>query len=269
MEPIESAARVALRKVSQVYADARKGRRTVVLDEVSLEIGAEETVALLGPSGCGKSTILNIIAGFVQPTAGRAEIDGHAITAPGPDRGVVFQEHFLFHWLTVEDNVAFALRLRGIDRREYMPKAHEFIRKVGLQGFERHYPDELSGGMRQRVSIARVLINNPEILLMDEPFASLDAQTRLVMQEWLLRLWEDQRMSMLFITHDVDEAILLADRIMVMGVHPGRIVETIAVPLRRPRSRAVLTTPEFMTIKARCLDLIAMQTTKGFEHEAH
>jgi ABC-type nitrate/sulfonate/bicarbonate transport system ATPase subunit len=257
--------RVELHSVSQVFVDSRKGRNTVALEDVSFVIDAEETVALLGPSGCGKTTILNIIAGFLKPSGGEVKIDGRAITKPGPDRGVVFQEHFLFHWLTVEANVAFALKLRGEQRNSYLQQANEFIRRVGLQGFEHHYPDELSGGMRQRVSIARVLINNPAILLMDEPFAALDAQTRLMMQEWLLRLWEEQRMSMLFITHDIDEAILLADRIFVMGVRPGRIICEIKVPLRRPRGRGVLTTPEFMSTKARCLDMIAEQSAKVFE----
>lgn len=258
-------ARVELRNVCQVFADARKGHKTIALDNVSFSIGEQETVALLGPSGCGKSTVLNIIAGFFQPSSGSAQMDGRPITAPGPDRGVVFQEHFLFHWLTVENNVAFALTLRGVSRKEYGQRAREFIRRVGLDGFGHYYPDELSGGMRQRVSIARVLINNPEILLMDEPFAALDAQTRLMMQEWLLKLWELHRMSMLFITHDIDEAILLADRIFVMGVRPGRIIDEIPVPLARPRGRAVLTSPTFMSLKVRCLDLIAEQSAKAFE----
>ncbi len=258
-------ARVELHNVSQVFVDPRTGRNTVALENVSFVINAEETVALLGPSGCGKSTILNIIAGFLQPTNGEAKIDGQKITKPGPDRGVVFQEHFLFHWLTVEANVAFALKLRGEQRAAYLAQAHDFIRRVGLKGFEHHYPDELSGGMRQRVSIARVLINNPTILLMDEPFAALDAQTRLLLQEWLLRLWEEQRMSMLFITHDIDEAILLADRIFVMGVRPGRIISEIKVELDRPRGRHVLTSAEFMATKAKCLDLIVEQSSKVFE----
>jgi sulfonate transport system ATP-binding protein len=258
-------AKVELHDVSQVFVDPRSGRNTTALQNISFDIDSEETVALLGPSGCGKSTILNIIAGFLRPTGGQVKIEGRAITKPGPDRGVVFQEHFLFHWLTVEANVAFALKLRGDRRSSYLPQAHEFIQRVGLKGFEHHYPDELSGGMRQRVSIARVLINNPAILLMDEPFAALDAQTRLMMQEWLLRLWDEQRMSMLFITHDIDEAILLADRIFVMGVRPGRIICEIKVPLERPRERHVLTSSEFMATKARCLDLIIEQSSKAFE----
>jgi NitT/TauT family transport system ATP-binding protein len=258
-------ARVELNNISQVFVDPRTGRDTVALENVAFAINPEETVALLGPSGCGKSTILNIIAGFLSPTTGDVKIDGQTISKPGPDRGVVFQEHFLFHWLTVEDNVAFALKLRGDPRASYLPQTHDFIRRVGLKGFEHHYPDQLSGGMRQRVSIARVLINNPAILLMDEPFAALDAQTRLMLQEWLLRLWDEQRMSMLFITHDIDEAILLADRILVMGVRPGRIISEIKVTITRPRGRHALTSAEFMATKAKCLDLIAEQSSKVFE----
>jgi NitT/TauT family transport system ATP-binding protein len=259
-------ARVELQDVSQTFIDPRTRRNTSALENISFAINPEETVALLGPSGCGKTTILNIIAGFLRPSAGKVEIDGKSIVKPGPDRGVVFQEHFLFHWLTVEANVAFAPKLRGERRSAYLQQVHEFIRRVGLTGFEHHYPDQLSGGMRQRVSIARVLINNPAILLMDEPFAALDAQTRLMMQEWLLGLWEEQRMSMLFITHDIDEAILLADRVLIMGVRPGRIISEIKVQLERPRARTVLTSNQFTTTKAKCLDLIAEQSSKVFEH---
>ncbi|MCY3824708.1 MAG: ABC transporter ATP-binding protein [Nitrospinae bacterium] len=257
--------KVRLERVTKIFEDARQARETVALKDVSFGIEDRETVALLGPSGCGKTTILNIIAGFILPTEGEALIEGRPITKPGPERGVVFQEHFLFHWLTVEDNIAFALKVRGVSRREFLPRAHEFVKRVGLTGFERHYPDELSGGMRQRVSIARVLINNPEILLMDEPFAALDAQTRLLMQEWLLKLWEEHQMSMLFITHDVDEAILMADRIFIMGVQPGRIIQELKVPLPRPRARTMLTSPAFMETKAGCLDLIAKESAKIFE----
>lgn len=257
--------KVRLERVTKIFEDSRQGRETVALKDVSFGIEDRETVALLGPSGCGKTTILNIIAGFILPTEGEALIEGRPITKPGPERGVVFQEHFLFHWLTVEDNIAFALKVRGVPRKEFLPRAHEFVKRVGLTGFERHYPDELSGGMRQRVSIARVLINNPEILLMDEPFAALDAQTRLLMQEWLLKLWEEHQMSMLFITHDVDEAILMADRIFIMGVQPGRIIQELKVPLPRPRARTMLTSKAFMETKAGCLDLIAKESAKIFE----
>lgn len=257
-------AKVLLEGVSHVFSDAGSGHETAVLRDVTLQIEAREIVALLGPSGCGKTTILNIIAGFIRPTEGKVLIGGRPITRPGPDRGVVFQEPNLFHWLTVEANIAFALRLRGQGRQNYLPRVQEYIRRIGLSGSERHYPDQLSGGMCQRVSIARVLINEPEILLMDEPFAALDAQTRLMMQEWMLKLWEQQQLSMLFITHDVDEAILMADRIYIMGVKPGRIIQELKVPLVRPRTRASLTAEAFVETKRRCLDLIAQESLKAF-----
>jgi NitT/TauT family transport system ATP-binding protein len=256
--------KVLLEGVSHVFADEVSGRQTEALRGVNLHIEARETVALLGPSGCGKTTILNIIAGFVRPTTGTVRIDGRPITRAGPDRGVVFQEPYLFHWLSVEANIGFALSIRGQRRSEYLPRVHEHIRRIGLSGFERHYPDQLSGGMRQRVSIARALINEPAILLMDEPFAALDAQTRLLMQEWMLKLWEQHQMSMLFITHDVDEAILMADRICLMGVKPGRIIQELKVPLARPRTRMALTVEAFVQIKRQCLELIAQESLRTF-----
>lgn len=256
-------AEVKLEHVSQVFRDPH-GRQTEALSSVSFTIAPHQTVALLGPSGCGKSTILNVIAGFLKPSSGRALLDGREITAPGPDRGVVFQEHFLFHWLTVQDNVAFGLKMAGVDATTRRRKAGDYIKQVGLDGFEFHHPDELSGGMKQRVSIARVLINNPSVLLMDEPFAALDAQTRLVMQEWLLDMWEKQNMSMLFITHDIDEAILLADRVIIMGVRPGRIIDEIPITLERARNREVLTSFAFIEAKRHCMALIAEQSAKAF-----
>ena len=257
-------AEVRLEHVSQVFRDPRIGRQTEALSSISFTIAPHQTVALLGPSGCGKSTILNIIAGFLKPSSGKAFLDGTEITTPGPDRGVVFQEHFLFHWLTVQDNVAFGLKMAGVDSTTRRRKALEYIKQVGLDGFELHHPDELSGGMKQRVSIARVLINNPSVLLMDEPFAALDAQTRLIMQEWLLAVWEKQSMSMLFITHDIDEAILLADRVLIMGVRPGRIIDEIFINLQRPRDREVLTSAAFIEAKKHCMKIIAEQSAKAF-----
>jgi NitT/TauT family transport system ATP-binding protein len=257
--------KVALSQVSKTFRDAKSGRETIALVDISFTIGREEIVALLGPSGCGKSTVLNIIAGFLRPTSGSALVEDRPIVKPGPDRGVVFQEHLLFHWLTVEENVGFSLKMNRSPRQEYLPRVHDYIRRVGLVGFEHYHPDELSGGMRQRVSIARILINEPSILLMDEPFAALDAQTRLLMQEWLASLWQSQRMSMLFITHDIDEAIMLADRVLLMGVQPSRIIEEIVVPLSQPRSRAVLTDKSFIEIKRVCIETIAQQSARAFE----
>ena len=263
-EQTPASAKVELSRVSKTFVDARGGRETVAIADISFTIAKEEIVALLGPSGCGKSTVLNIIAGFISPTSGTALVEGQPVVKPGPDRGVVFQEHHLFHWLTVEENVAFSLRMTGMRRDQYLPRAQDCIRRVGLAGFERHHPDELSGGMRQRVSIARILINEPAILLMDEPFAALDAQTRLVMQEWLAALWQSLRMSVLFITHDVDEAIMLADRILIMGVQPGRIIQEIVVPLTQPRSRSALTSKGFIDTKKSCIDAIAEQSSRAF-----
>jgi ABC-type nitrate/sulfonate/bicarbonate transport system ATPase subunit len=180
----------------------------------------------------------------------------------------VFQEHHLFNWLTVEENIGFGPKLKGKPAEHYAPSVRKYIDLVGLRGYEKHFPHELSGGMKQRVSIARTLINEPEILLMDEPFASLDAQTRLIMQEWLLKIWEEHKMTMLFITHDIDEAILIADRLYIMGVQPGRIIEEMTVPLPRPRAREFLTDSVFSGIKRRVIELITAESRKAFELNA-
>ena len=193
------------------------------LDCVDLEIAEGEFVALLGPSGCGKSTLLNILAGFEDNSEGTALIDGSSIGRPGPDRGVVFQEAALFPWLTVWENVVFGPKMQGVARAEYEERARELLEIVGLQDFAKAYPSQLSGGMRQRVGIARVLVMRPRALLMDEPFGALDAQTRLAMQELLLRVWEKLNTTVVFVTHDIDEAILLADRVCVMTARPARI----------------------------------------------
>ena len=200
-----------------------------------LEIGDDEFLTILGPSGCGKTTLLNIIAGFDRATSGDVRLDGEAILKPGPDRGVVFQEYALFPWLTVEQNIEFGLRERRIAKAQRRARVRDQIASVGLSGFERRYPQELSGGMRQRVAIARALVNDPKILLLDEPFAALDAQTRTLMQQELLRVWSAARRTAIFITHNIEEAILLGDRVVVMTARPGRIKEIVAVDLRRPR----------------------------------
>ncbi len=256
---------VQLIDVCKTFQEPSKGTRTTALSDVSIYLAKQEALCLLGPSGCGKSTILNIIAGFIQPDGGIAQVNGAPITKPGSDRGVVFQEHHLFGWLTVEENIAFALTLRKEKPESYAPRVREYIQLIGLVGYEKYFPHELSGGMKQRVSIARTLINGPEILLLDEPFASLDAQTRLIMQEWLIELWEEHKMTMLFITHDIDEAILLADRLYVMGVKPGRIIDEFKVALPRPRSRDLLTHALFSDIKRRVMGLIAGESRKAFE----
>jgi NitT/TauT family transport system ATP-binding protein len=220
------------------------------LADVDLTIGEGEFVALLGPSGCGKSTLLNLIAGFETASGGAVLFDGTHVTRPGPDRGVVFQEASLLPWLSVWENVVFGPKVQKQSRADYEARAKEIIRLVGLEKFHDALPVQLSGGMRQRVGIARVLVMNPKALLMDEPFGALDAQTRLSMQQLLLDVWQKVGTTVLFVTHDIDEAILLADRVCVMSARPGRITRDIPIELRRPRSIDDLTTPDFVRYKA-------------------
>ncbi len=226
--------------------------KTVVhaLADVDLRVAEGEFVALLGPSGCGKSTLLNILAGFERLTTGTVRFDGRTISKPGPDRGVVFQEASLLPWLNVWDNVVFGPKVQGVARAIYEPKAEAILKIVGLEGFKQALPVQLSGGMRQRVGIARVLVMEPRALLMDEPFGALDAQTRLSMQQLLLDVWQKLKTTVLFVTHDIDEAILLADRVCVMSARPGRISREIPITLPRPRSIDDLTNPAFIQFKA-------------------
>ena len=228
---------------------------TEVLREINFEIREGEIVCLLGPSGCGKTTVLNIIAGFQKPTQGEVLVNGKVVDKPGPDRGVIFQEHGLFPWRTALQNILFGPEMMGKKGRETLGLADQYIDLIGLRGFQNHYPHELSGGMQQRVSIARVLVNRPDILLMDEPFGKLDAQTRGTMQVLLLDVWEKVRPTILFITHDIDEAIFLGDRILVMSCRPGRVVKEIGVRLDRPRDYDVITAPEYLEIKRTILNL--------------
>jgi NitT/TauT family transport system ATP-binding protein len=220
------------------------------LDDITLEIGDGEFVALLGPSGCGKSTLLNLLAGFETRSGGDLLFDGAPVEKPGPDRGVVFQEASLFPWLNVWDNITFGPRVQGLRRDDYEAKARDMLKLVGLDAFAQALPAQLSGGMRQRVGIARVLVMNPRALLMDEPFGALDAQTRLAMQQLLLDVWQTLGTTVLFVTHDIDEAVLLADRICIMSARPGKITREIAVKLPRPRSIESLTTSAFAAYKA-------------------
>ena len=220
------------------------------LADVDLAIGEGEFVALLGPSGCGKSTLLNLLAGFEAPTAGSLRFDGVGVARPGPDRAVVFQEASLLPWLNVWQNVVFGPQVQGLPRADYEPRAAEMLRLVGLENFRDALPSQLSGGMRQRVGIARALVMNPRALLMDEPFGALDAQTRLTMQQLLLDVWQRLKTTVLFVTHDIDEAILLADRVCVMSARPGRITRDIPITLRRPRRVEDVTSPDFISFKA-------------------
>ena len=234
------------------------GRTSTVqaLAAIDFSIADREFAVLLGPSGCGKSTLLNLLAGFEAATAGHLRVFGAEVVHPGPDRAVVFQEAALFPWLSVRDNVAFALRLKGMPRREMDAQVGRTLAQVGLAQFADALPDQLSGGMKQRVGIARALVMEPRVLLMDEPFGALDAQTRLSMQELLLGVWEKQRKTVLFITHDIDEAILLADTLYVMSARPGRIKARIPVELPRPRTLDMLASAEFNPLRRQIMHLI-------------
>ena len=247
--------KISIDYVSKTYID-RRGDPVRALEEVSLSIAETEIVCIVGPSGCGKSTLLNLIAGFDKPSTGRILLDGVPLAGAGPDRSVVFQSPSLFPWMTVQENVTFGPRKRGVPRSVYEAEAHNLIDAVGLGRFAGRYPYELSGGMRQRAQIARALVNHPKVLLMDEPFASLDFQNRLAMQELLLQLWGRNHATIFFITHDVEEAIFLGDRVHVMTASPGRIKATIDVPFAKPRTIEVVTSPDFVEIKEQVLRLI-------------
>jgi ABC-type nitrate/sulfonate/bicarbonate transport system ATPase subunit len=252
---------IEIRAVQKEFAKGE--RRVVALEDIDLTVAEHEFVAILGPSGCGKSTLLNMVAGFDLPTRGAVKVAGEPIVAPAPTRGVVFQEPALFPWLTVMGNVVFGPKTLGQSAADYRARAAQIIEQVGLSGFEASYPAELSGGMRQRVGIARVLIMEPKVLLMDEPFGSLDAQTRTLMQELLLALWERHHQTVLFITHDIEEAVLLADRVCVMTARPGRIKKSIEVRMPRPRSIELTTSPEFNALRRQVLDLIREESLRA------
>jgi NitT/TauT family transport system ATP-binding protein len=220
------------------------------------QIEPGEFVCILGPSGCGKSTLLGALAGHLQPRTGTLQVDGLPVQGPSPQRGMVFQQHTLFPWRRVRDNIAFGLKMSGVGKAERHAAADEMLSLVGLDGFAERWPDQLSGGMQQRVEIARVLINRPRLLLMDEPFGALDALTRLKMQELLLDIWTRIRTTVVFVTHDIDEALFLADRILVMSTRPGRIIEDLRLDFPRPRTTELVTSPEFSRLKRHCLELL-------------
>ena len=248
---------------------AREGAVTTALEVVSLSIDPGEFVCIVGPSGCGKSTILNLLAGLELPSTGLVLLDGVPIRRPGPDRGMVFQEPLLYPWLNVMDNITFGPSIAGRHPDDYEPAARRLLETIGLTGFERHKPYELSGGMKQRVALARAWIGNPKVLLMDEPFAALDAQTRLLMQEQLVTLWESNQHTVVFVTHDVDEALLLADRIVVMTARPGRIREDLSVDLPRPRSyEALIADPHWSELKSEVFRLVREETMKSMQHRS-
>ena len=257
---------VDIKGVSRSFAGRNGGAPVKALEPINLAVERNDFITILGPSGCGKSTLLRIVAGLDRPTGGRVTLDGREVTGPGADRGMVFQSYTLFPWLTVRENIAFGLRERGVSQDERNKVADAFIRQVGLSGFENHWPKQLSGGMQQRTAIARALANDPKILLLDEPFGALDNQTRALMQEMLLDIWERDQKTVLFVTHDIEEAIFLGSRVVVMSARPGRIKAEIAIDLPHPRSYKIKTTPEFVQLKERLVEEIRTEALKVAEH---
>lgn len=233
------------------------------LQEINLTVKHHEFVSILGTSGCGKSTLLRIIGGLEKPTTGKVLMEGREMKGPGADRGMVFQAYTLFPWLTVSQNIEFGLKERGVAAAERQRITQKYIEVVGLKKFENAYPKALSGGMKQRVAIARALANDPEVLLLDEPFGALDMQTRGVMQELLLNVWQQSPKTIIMVTHDIDEAIFLADRVIVMTAHPGSVKEIINVDLPRPRDYMIRTSPEFMAYKKQAMQLIHDESIKA------
>jgi NitT/TauT family transport system ATP-binding protein len=253
---------VEINRVSIVFGKGPGAHKAV--EETSIRVEPGEFVCILGPSGCGKSTLLNTVAGYVKPDRGEVRVDGELVRKPGPDRGMVFQQYSLFPWKTVKENVAFGPKIAGKDAE---PIANTFLDMVGLLRFANRYPAELSGGMQQRVGIARALANYPRVLLMDEPFGALDAQTRVMMQENLLKIWNDFATTVLFVTHDIDEAIFLADRVLIMSASPGRIIADLTVELPRPRLPEVTAEPAFAELKRQCIARIRSESVKAFEQQ--
>ena len=244
------------------YYQPRTGGRLLALDNINLKVEDGEFVSIVGPSGCGKTTFINLCDGLLTPTAGRITIDGQTVTGPGTDRGMVFQDSCLMPWRTVLKNVIFGLECQGLDNGEGQARARQFIKLVGLEGFEDHYPHELSGGMQQRCNLARALTVDPKILIMDEPFAALDAQTREIMQLELLRIWNEAKKTILFITHQINEAIYLADRVIVFGARPGKVKQTIKIDIPRPRKLSVKRDRKFLEYEDYLWNLIEEEVKK-------
>ena len=238
-------------KIDNVYKEYQgRNGKTIALNGVSLDIKENEFICVVGPSGCGKSTLLNIIAGLLEPTSGTVSLDGKVIEGTGVERGVVFQQYALFPWRTVLKNVMFPLEMKNVPKAEAEAIARKYIKSVGLEGFEKSFPKELSGGMKQRVAIARAYAANPEVLLLDEPFGALDAQTRVQLQSELLETWEKEKKTCFFITHDVDEAVILAQRGIIMSARPGRIKKIVDIDIPYPRTQATKTDPRFLELKS-------------------
>jgi NitT/TauT family transport system ATP-binding protein len=265
---------VELKGVGKIYVSARDGARIEALAGIDFSIRRGEFLTIVGPSGCGKSTLLSLIAGFSVPTSGEVMFEGRTVKGPGPERGVMFQDYALFPWRTVTGNVEFGPFARGVDAASARERARTLIDMVGLGGFEHRYPHELSGGMRQRCALARMLANDPTMWLMDEPLAAVDLQTRIILQDELLRLWGDGGATevppptVVFVTHGIDEAVLLADRVLVLGRRPGRIKEVVDIDLPRPRA-ALRNSPEIARLTAQVWELIHDEAAQAITEESH
>jgi NitT/TauT family transport system ATP-binding protein len=257
--------RLECRNIIKIFGEG--SRATRALEDISFETQEGEFLCILGPSGCGKSTLLRIIAGLLEPTGGEVIYSGH--NTAGPLNSMVFQEHGVFPWMNVIDNVAFGLEMRGVPRKERYERSLDFLKRVGLAQYAMRNPHELSVGMRQRIAIARAFVNNPEILLMDEPFGSLDAQTRLILQDELLKIWSEHKKTVIFVTHDIDEAILLGDRVLVMTSVPGRIREVITVGIDRPRDLRIESTEMFVDMRMKIWNLIRSEVEKSMTGDLH
>lgn len=266
IEPVQAPnGAIDIENVSVMFGEGHL--QHLAVSQTTLSIKAGEFVCLLGPSGCGKSTLLNTVAGYVTPTHGQVLVDGVMVSKPGPERGMVFQQYSLLPWKTVSENIAFGPRMAGKSRDDSSALANTFLNLVGLTKFADRYPAELSGGMQQRVGIARALANYPSVLLMDEPFGALDSQTRLMMQENLLSIWSEFGTTVLFVTHDVDEAIFLADRVLVMSASPGEIIGDLNIPLHRPRRPEISSDPTYVAKRTECLSLIRKESLRAFEEQ--
>ncbi len=271
IKPVEEPARKKTQgriQISDVSVKFGKGEKQhLAVSNTNLTIESGEFVCILGPSGCGKSTLLNTVAGYVQPTQGKVTVDGERVTKPGPERGMVFQQYSLLPWKSVFDNIAFGPRMAGKSKDEASALANTFLSLVGLTKFANRFPSELSGGMQQRVGIARALANYPSVLLMDEPFGALDSQTRFMMQENLLSIWKEFGITVLFITHDVDEAVFLADRVLLMSASPGQIIGDLSIPIDRPRSPEIIADKTYIEKRTQCLSLIRKESLRAFEEQ--
>jgi NitT/TauT family transport system ATP-binding protein len=253
------------RHLSKIFGEGSNATRAIA--DISFETTEGEFLCILGPSGCGKTTLLKIIAGLIEPTSGEVIYNGKS--SDGPLNSMVFQEHGVFPWMNVIDNVAFGLEMRGVPRKERYDRSIDFLKRVGLAQYAMRNPHELSVGMRQRIAIARAFVNNPEILLMDEPFGSLDAQTRLILQDELLKIWSDHKKTVIFVTHDIDEAILLGDRVLVMTSVPGTIREVITVGIDRPRDLQIESTREFLDMRMKIWNIIRSEVEKTMTGDHH